>query len=216
MLLNEPYVYSAYLINESLSTISTSIPKGVEDMKTMTFEEFNELKNRWLSNLDFIWLICGHLTENDALEMVRRTESSIKFNKIAFETVSSTRAIFLRDRTVYTLRFVNPGKTQPNAYCKCLFQYDDDGTAVHVMMSLLKEKIFNQLRTQEQLGYIVHSGFHEVAKVNHAFIGVQSSTKDADFLEHRINSLLASLKEKWPFTKKDIKKIVEAKVKATL
>jgi insulysin len=81
-----------------------------------------------------------------------------------------------------------------------------------VLMALLKEPIFTQLRTKEQLGYIVQSGVLKMNNIKHIFIVVQSSTKNAEFLEHRINTLLASLKVAWPFNKKDVKKVVDAKI----
>lgn len=212
VLMNEPYVYANYLVNEAVQDLSVNIPNVIEDMKAMTFDDFNDMKRLWLSNMDFIWLIEGHLTEDDALDMVKCTEASIKFNRISYETVGSSRSIVFNERTIYTRRFVNPNDSNPNAYCKSMFQCYGNSSVFTVLMSLLKEKIFNQLRTQEQLGYIVHSGGQKIAKVNHAFIGVQSSTKDADYLEHRINTLLAEIKDNWPYTKKDIKKIVQAKI----
>ena len=69
------------------------------------------------------------------------------------------------------------------------------------MMSLLKEPVFNTLRTQEQLGYIVNAAKQSLILINHYSITVQSSTYDADYLEHRINEFLKEKKD-WEVTEK--------------
>ncbi len=60
---------------------------------------------------------------------------------------------------------------------------------------LLKEKFFNKLRTQEQLGYIVNTQVLSFGKVLHFGFRVQSSHKSAEYLEHRINDFLKELKD---------------------
>jgi insulysin len=189
----------------------------LESLQNLTFADFMEMKKRWLHNLDFIWLIEGHLTEADALKLVQITEDSIKFSRISFESVPFQRTLCLRERTVYNYKHVNADPNNPNCYYRATFQYDKEGDQLawanfFVLMSLLKEPIFKQLRTVEQLGYVVHSGIQKVHNVLHAAIGIQSSTKDPDFLESRVNSILLDLKENWPFKHEDALKIVNAKI----
>ena len=59
------------------------------------------MKETFLRNLEMIWLIQGHLTEQDALEMVDTTEKAIKFNRISEDDIEVSRCIRLDDRTVY-------------------------------------------------------------------------------------------------------------------
>jgi hypothetical protein len=42
----------------------------LQGLENLSFDEFSIMKRRWLANLDFIWLIEGHLTEADALKLV--------------------------------------------------------------------------------------------------------------------------------------------------
>ena len=72
---------------------------------------------------------------------------------------------------------------------------------------MLKEPVFNQLRTQEQLGYIVSSGVPSIAKVLHFTIQVQSCAKDADYLEHRINEFLMNHKNTWQPTEQELERV---------
>ena len=62
----------------------------------------------------------------------------------------------------------------------------------------------------------MQSGKHSSASATYATISIQSSTKDPDFLEHRINELLLKLKEDWPFKEADVRKIVDAAINALM
>lgn len=122
-------------------------------METLTYEEFKVMKKRWLQNLDFIWLIEGHLTEPDALKLVRMTEESINFKRINWQSVPVPRTVAFRDRTLYTYTTKNGDPKNPNAYMRVLSQVgpDDDSTwaSLFVLMALIKEPSFKQLRTIE-------------------------------------------------------------------
>merc|ERR1719232_972983 len=62
-------------------------------------------------------------------------------------------------------------------------------------MSLLKEPVYNQLRTKEQLGYIVGAQKSPIGTVAHYKFNVQSNQYDADYLEHRINAFFEQWKD---------------------
>lgn len=76
-----------------------------------------------------------------------------------------------------------------------------------VLESFLQEPTFNTLRTKEQLGYIVRGSFSQMYKLLHFSILIQSSVKDADFLEHRINEFLAGLATNWDPTEEEVETI---------
>ena len=63
------------------------------------------------------------------------------------------------------------------------------------MFGCLKEPCFNTLRTNEQLGYIVQSGFSSNSKVLGGTIMIQSSKYGPEYLESRINAFLQTMKK---------------------
>ena len=88
----------------------------------------------------------------------------------------------------------------PNSVCKAIWQGEVEtnkiySAATSVMMNSLKEPIFNTLRTQENLGYIVYAAKEQHIQVPHFSITVQSSTYDADHIESRINAFLVAWKD---------------------
>lgn len=83
---------------------------------------------------------------------------------------------------------------------------------MRVLVDLLKEPCFNQLRTQEQLGYIVDAQFVSTAKVIGAAIQVQSSKYSADYLESRINQFLLDVRSKGMFDAEKVENIKKSKI----
>lgn len=149
--------------------------------------------------------------------MVAITEAAIKFSSMSPDSIPESRVVDLRERTVYSRHEINKDPKNPNSYIRVLSQCPPEkkhSRAMGVLMNLLKEPIFTQLRTKEQLGYIVNSAKIRYSTTSYAMIGIQSSTKDADFLEHRINELLLRLKDNWPFTDADVRKVVDAMINA--
>ena len=81
-----------------------------------------------------------------------------------------------------------------------------------ILKAFLEEPTFNTLRTKEQLGYIVRAGLTSHLRLLSFSVLVQSSIKDADFLEHRINEFLAGLRESWDPTPEEVETIKAAQI----
>ena len=148
------------------------------------------------------WLICGHLTSEDALKIVNFAEQSIDYNPTTEDQVSFTHCIRLMDKTIYSCDSENElEKSKNNAVC-VLFQVAADAESpydqavTHVVASLIHEPCFKVLRTNEQLGYSVKLSKDTLVNSQTIQILVQSSKYDAHYLEHRINEFLLGYIEK--------------------
>lgn len=133
--------------------------------------------------------------------MVEVAEGSIEFNRIDENDVNLSRCVKLQNNTVYNFERSNASVQNPNSCTSVISQYayDDDRdkyAQCHLLASLLAEPAFATLRTKEQLGYIVSASFSKILKVVHFTILVQSSSKDADYLEHRINAFIDEFRHK--------------------
>ncbi|MCP4750355.1 MAG: hypothetical protein GY866_05655 [Proteobacteria bacterium] len=115
------------------------------------------------------------------------------FNKPSLEPISPTQ-----ERTIQ----VPPSKPLVHQ-----LQVEDVNSAVQVyyqagpknirqtvtldmIQHLLEKPFYHRLRTMEQLGYIVWSGYREMNKVEGINFIIQSSTKDPVYLQGRIDSFL--------------------------
>jgi insulysin len=81
-------------------------------------------------------------------------------------------------------------------------------------MQALEEPSFNQLRTIEQLGYVVYARRTNFRGLSGAQIVVQSPKESCEYIVNSINKFMASMKEKVTneeqFTDEDFKTQVEA------
>ena len=78
---------------------------------------------------------------------------------------------------------------------------------------MLKEPATSQLRTKEQLGYIVSAMFTNYKGVIGGMIKVQSNKNNPEFLENRINEFVKNIREKGSFEWETVKKVKEGIIK---
>ena len=105
------------LVNKSCTNLQL-----VEKCEKLTFDKFLDMKSKFLQNLEMIWLIQGHLTKEDALQMVETTENALTFRRISEDDISAGRCIRLKDRTIYSFEKDNISEKNPNSCCKAVFQ----------------------------------------------------------------------------------------------
>jgi len=100
------------------------------------------------------WLIQGHLTEENALNMVDVAENSLAYTRISKDDINYNRLVKLNDRSVYNLERSNFNADNPNSACQAIFchAFDTDKeeyAVARVLSDFLSEPTFNTLRTQE-------------------------------------------------------------------
>ena len=88
---------------------------------------------------------------------------------------------------------------------------------LQLMVHLLSEPAFDQLRTQEQLGYIVHTAMKKVGHLSGLQFIVQSSHKDPAYLDERIEVFLEGFRKKLGlFTEEELKTNIQAVIEKLL
>lgn len=96
----------------------------------------------------------------------------------------------------HTLRVVSPNPAAESAAVMNIYQVGtrtiEEDVKCQLLKSLIREPAFNQLRTKEQLGYIVAVDLAQKLGTQFFSIIVQSSSKPADFLDQRIEVFLQS------------------------
>jgi len=72
-----------------------------------------------MKNLYPEWLIQGHLTSDEAIEMVEVAEKALNFNRILKEEVELRRCIRMDPKTVYSYENTDKSEKNPNS-CVCV------------------------------------------------------------------------------------------------
>ena len=80
------------------------------------------MKSNFLQNIHMEWLIEGHLTRRDALDMVKLTEQALpKLERVEFENVDRLQIIKLKQASIYELKAHNV-KSSKNSGCMVIHQ----------------------------------------------------------------------------------------------
>jgi secreted Zn-dependent insulinase-like peptidase len=87
----------------------------------LTFSRFLELKSMWLQNICNEWLIMGHLTEQEAREIVRLTELELKYKPIDPSQIPLNRLVQLPALSVSEYEEKNYDPSNPNSAVMCIF-----------------------------------------------------------------------------------------------
>ena len=114
----------------------------------LTFERFLDLKKTWLKNLKTEWLVMGHLTQQEALELVYESEKGMSFTPLDENHLPICRLVKLPSRSVHEMEEINEDPSNPNSAAMAMFQCPElknfeTEAAFKVLFHLLKEPFFN-------------------------------------------------------------------------
>ena len=79
IILAEPHLRQTNHMSDIFYKNSSSVEEQGKHIASLTYEQFKTMKTNWLKNICITWLIQGHLTKGDALQMVEIAESKLEF-----------------------------------------------------------------------------------------------------------------------------------------
>ena len=193
MLSAEPLNRHAHFLSDMLQKNMDCLKDQLDAIKELSFARFIEMKGAFLKKIRMVWLIEGHLTERDALEMVEITERAVgSFSAVKKQDLRMGVCRKLKEGHIYNMESLNVSDKSKNSGCLVVHQMGsdtsyDENAVVHVLASILHEPAFKQLRTEDKLGYTVKLSKESIFNVNHISIFVQSSKFDPLYVETKIN-----------------------------
>ncbi|GAA98082.1 uncharacterized protein L969DRAFT_85999 [Mixia osmundae IAM 14324] len=144
-------------------------------------------------------LVHGNVLKSTALDMTRMVENMLAPKALAPADIPKMRCLLLPKATQHLLRLQAPDPAQLNSAIEyhCYFGDDADQRLrvnLRLLGQLVSEPCFNQLRTQEQLGYIVFS----MPRASIGMCGLSflvQSERSAPYVEGRIEHFLDTFKQ---------------------
>ena len=171
-------------------------------LEPVTLEDLRAFVPRLLGHLAFEALAHGNLTEAEAIQMLETVRETLGAKELLASTApESAHVVVLPAGTVVVHSFAELNEENLNSAIEMIFVIgpEDVGESARLdlLMHLTKEPCFNELRTQEQLGYLVFSGVMQLGDyVNAARFIIQSEPRDPAHLDARIEAFLARLRTK--------------------
>ena len=198
--LDAPYHHAMYYFSYMTQEKLWSHEEKIVELERMTAEDVKAFAPSLLESLFIEGLVHGNIEEAGALNLLKLVEEIVAPRPISPLAHMSPRSILMPRESRYV--YVRPSKDagQLNSSIEYYMQV---GTVMDIRLrgtlllfsQIFHEPAFDQLRTKEQLGYIVFSGVRKQCGVMGYRVIVQSEKAPA-FLEFRIENFLTSVEGK--------------------
>ncbi|RKP06928.1 Metalloenzyme, LuxS/M16 peptidase-like protein [Thamnocephalis sphaerospora] len=186
--------YASYLIQERMWLNEEKL----EQLQTISAADLQQFYPQFLQQMQIEAVVHGNITEQDAVQLVQTMEKTLHPAPMYATQHLYSRCILLpRQGAKYVYQRAVPNPDNVNSAIEYYCQVGDvSDTRARALLSLLaqvtNEPCFDQLRTKEQLGYLVFSGVRKQPGVMGLRIIIQSE-RDPIYLENRIEAFLIKL-----------------------
>ncbi len=138
----------------------------------------------------------GNIYKEDALRMTNLVESTLKSRSLSRSLWQMRRGLILPQGSNFTFQRTHPDPDNLNHAVEYIVYVGDVAdrdlrAKLLLLVQMTKESIFNQLRTKENLGYVVRTD-HETYVTTMGYQIIVQSERLAEYLEERINAFLTS------------------------
>lgn len=200
--LSNPYsqlfAYFEYLRVEPSATPSGKLGqllKLIDEKGEVKQNKFSYFIENFLEASKFLWVVQGNMADTDAIDIHNICSKLFKSNPLLSNKTISYRVVNQLPQTsfAYILNATNPKET--NSSIISSFAWRGPATIkerilIALVDSLIKEKFFDSLRTNQGLGYIVQCFVREQRKIPSLLFLVQSNSKGPEYIRQKISEFI--------------------------
>ncbi|KXX73626.1 Insulin-degrading enzyme [Madurella mycetomatis] len=188
-------------IGDYMSWLTIDAGYVVEELEAelphITADSVRALQNELLAQMHMEIFVHGNLYKEDALKLTSMAETTLKPRVLPCQQWRVRRGLIFPPGSNYIWKKTLKDPANVNHCIQYFLHVGDRGDYTVRAKTLLLDQIvhepsFNQLRTKEQLGYIVYSGAW-TSITQYGFYFLIQSEKTAPYLETRIDEFLKTL-----------------------
>uniref|UniRef100_A0A7S2PDI3 Coenzyme PQQ synthesis protein F-like C-terminal lobe domain-containing protein n=2 Tax=Leptocylindrus danicus TaxID=163516 RepID=A0A7S2PDI3_9STRA len=173
----------------------------IEAISQLTTSDLKAFSKRLLSRVFVEILVHGNSSPSEARNIATTIVDGLASRVPFASTVPTPRVVQLKDRVEYVHRFAGFNPNNPNNVLQTLFQIgitDLKNNSVLALLShLVQEPAFDELRTQEQLGYIVHTSVKTNGpNIKSLMFLIQSDSYEPQHLNDRVEAFISRFRER--------------------
>lgn len=198
--LEEPYQHAVYAASLLLEESKWSVDEKIEAIQKLSLHDLVSHAQFLFQQVFVEGLFYGNVDRGTTTTLMQNVLSEFAFGKPggAFPMLPSQdrkpRIVQLADATEYTYQRSEWNPNNLNSSICTLYQIEQESLELRARLELFahvfKEPCFNQLRTQEQLGYLVFSGLMRNEGIEYFRILIQSNVASPAVLDQRIELFL--------------------------
>ncbi|XP_055592583.1 insulin-degrading enzyme [Uranotaenia lowii] len=193
---DQPYQQAVYYLALLLTEQAWSKQELIDASELITVDRLRLFIDELLSRMHVECFFYGNVNKEKALDIAGKVEDKLKNTDAAIVPLLSRQLMLKREYRLNTgesslFETINEHHKSSCAelYLQCGIQNDQANVYVDLVTQILSEPCYNQLRTKEQLGYIVFCGSRKSNGVQGIRVIVQSA-KHPSFVEERIEYFL--------------------------
>jgi len=195
----QPYQHCSYYASLSTETLNYPIEELSAALQRVSLNSVKTFLKNILSRSFGQALVMGNIDEAGALEFIQLVEATFPFDPLLKGERSRRRLIelpFTNTDSNYGNRLSRkePNTNDENSAATFYFQLPSRSINEYLLVEILADAIeqpfYNDLRTKQQLGYIVYSGVRSREGIYSLAFVTQSSLVDGSELVRRIENFL--------------------------
>lgn len=199
----KPLNHSSYLRLQLLCKTFYDVDEKLHCLGNLTIDDLKAFIPVLRSQLYIEGLCHGNLLEDEAIVLLEAFRVNLHVQALPAEMRHREHIVSLPSGANLVRDIRAKNKSETNSVVELYFQIEPEGGKESIKLKALmdlfdeivEEPLFNQLRTQEQLGYVVEGSPRVTYRIYGFCFCVQSSKYDPVYLLGRIDKFIDSLEE---------------------
>ncbi|KAI0010148.1 LuxS/MPP-like metallohydrolase [Xylariaceae sp. FL0662B] len=194
--LQQPFTQIGDYVSWLTSEHDFVVEQLVAELPAISAEAVSQFHKQIMSQLHIEAYVHGNLYKEDALKLTDMIENILKPQVLPKEEWPIIRSLDFPTGSNYLFQKVLKDPANVNHCIEYYLHIGDKGdrtirAKTQLLDQIMHEPAFDQLRTKEQLGYVVFSGLRGTA-TTYGFRFIIQSERTSDYLESRIDSFLVA------------------------
>jgi len=192
-LFSQPYQHAFYAADICLENAKWTIEDKIIALADIDLPSLEAFHARLLSRFHLELLVHGNASPSEAKTIATTILDNISPKPVFQSNMPSLRVVQLKKGASYLHRFKEYNSEDVNNCLATILQFGAVSLSTNAIISflhhLIKEPFFNELRTKEQLGYIVHSSIKTNGNnIKSMLFLIQSDAFDPMHLDNRVEA----------------------------
>jgi insulysin len=203
-LVEQPYQHAIHGGDLCLDNNKFTVFEKLNALKHLSVDEVLDYSKRFFKHCKVEALVHGNVTAKHTKEMAKIVLQKVKRGDFDQSTTHSSiehRVVQLPEKSNCVYRFAEYNDANTNSCLQIILQMGAlvlrDNATLAFLHHLIREPAFNQLRTEEQLGYIVHTSVKTSGvNIKGLLFLIQSDSFDPIHVESRVEEFIANFRER--------------------
>ncbi|XP_004300711.1 PREDICTED: insulin-degrading enzyme-like [Fragaria vesca subsp. vesca] len=190
----DPQSHSSYLRRQVLYHKYYDVDEELQVLNSLSVSDMKLFIPELCSQLYIEGFCHGNLVEEEALHLSNIFKTNFTVEPLPIELRHKDHCMCLPPSANLVREACVKNNSETNSVIELYFQIEIESTRLRALaklfMKIVDEPLYDQLRTKEQLGYVVWCGLREICRVYGFVFCVESSEHNPIYLQGRVDNFI--------------------------